>query len=110
MDDDTVSVDEFDPPAGRRIVAGLRDAKIPEGVDVTERDTGPKSAFRLVTLMVEVPETTGENSARLRLGGLLEMVKSGEEVLKNSVMGIAFASFEARLARFQLASIVLVKE
>jgi hypothetical protein len=38
----------------------------------------------------------------VRAGGVL--------VLKNSVIGVAFASLDVRLARFQFASIVLVHE
>ena len=103
-------VEEALPPPGRVMVVGFRDVVRPTGPDDAERETGPFRRFRLVTVTVEEPEITGESKRMLRLGGLKEMVKSGELVLKNSVIGFAFASFDARLGRFQFASIVLVKE
>jgi len=109
-DDETVRVDDAEPPAGRVIVVGLSEVVRPRGVEDAERVTGPKRPLRLVTVMVEVPEVTVESSRKLRLAGLLDTRKSGELVLKNSVIAMALASPDARLARFQFTSIVFVKE
>jgi hypothetical protein len=67
----------------------------------------PVKLLMLATVMVELAlEPTGV----VRLAGLALMVKSGVWFLKNSAIGFALPSLDVKLARFQLVSIVLVKE
>ncbi len=106
----TVRSDEAEPPPGSVMLGGFIDAFRPAADADAEREAGPKRLLRLVTVIVEVPEVLRDSSRRLMLGGLLETTKSGDEVLKNSVIGMALASPDARSARFQFASIVFVKE
>ena len=69
----------------------------------------PAKLLRLVSVTVELEL---EPAWTLSEAGLAEMLKSGEgEVgLKNSAIDVALPSAIVRLARFQLASIVLVSE
>ena len=67
----------------------------------------PVKLLMLASVMVELAwEPTGV----VRRAGLALTVKSGAWLLKNSAIGFAFWSLGVKLARFQLVSIVLVKE
>jgi len=62
------------PPLERAMLAGVIDAVSPEGETEDERLTVPAKLLRLAREIVEVPE---EPAWKLRLEGLLEMLKSG---------------------------------
>jgi len=103
------SVDELVPPEERETLAGLSERLSPAGDAVEDRVTVPAKLFRLVSVIVEVEV---DPALTLSEVGLAEMPKSGEgDVgLKNSVMGVAPASLDVSAARFQLTSMVLVRE
>jgi hypothetical protein len=71
--DETVSVDDPEPPDDRLTLVGLKDAVSPDGDTEAERDTEPANELRLVRLITDVPD---EPAWIVRLDGLLEMVKS----------------------------------
>ena len=72
-----------------------------------ERFTVPVKPFCADTVTVKEPVVP---EVKLTFVGFAVMLKSGGRVLKNSVIGVALASLAVRLARFQLTSIVLVRE
>jgi hypothetical protein len=72
--DDTVRVEEPLPPLERTTLLGVIDAVNPEGETEDARLTVPAKLLRLAREIVEVPE---EPAWKLRLKGLLEMLKSG---------------------------------
>jgi hypothetical protein len=74
---------------------------------VTARVTAALNPLRGATVIVEVPAVPVETETVV---GFAERLKSGVGLLKNSVIGVALVSPDARLARFQFTSIVLVKE
>jgi len=88
---------------------GLSVAVKPEDDTVLDSVTDPAKPFKLDRVIVEVAV---EPAVKLRLDGLLAMLKSGVGVvvLKNSVMGVAAASPVERVARPQFASTVLGNE
>jgi hypothetical protein len=89
------------------MVVGLQPTLSPVEGDVeAERVTVPVKLFTADTVAVKELEPPELN---VTLEGFAEMVKSGW-VLKNSVIAFAFASFDVRLGRFQLASMVFVNE
>jgi hypothetical protein len=93
------------PPLERATLAGLRERVRPIGELEDERVTRPVKLLTLVNVTVELDVAP----ARIvRLDGLGEIVRSGGGVLKNSVIGVALASLDVRLGKFQLTSIVLV--
>jgi len=81
----------------------------PAGDIDDDRDTLPANPFTLDTTIEEVLELPMLTASA---GGLGVRLKSGEGgvKVKNSVIGVAAASLEARLAKFQFASIVFVNE
>jgi hypothetical protein len=93
------------PPDESETLDGLSERLSPAGDPVEDKVTVPAKLFKLFSEIVEVEV---EPAPMLREAGLAEMLKSGEAdmVLRNSVIGVALASFEARLARFQFASTV----
>jgi hypothetical protein len=93
-----------DPP---EIVVGLQPTLSPVEGDVeVVRVTVPVKLFTGDTVVVKEADPPELN---VTLDGFAATVKSGW-VLKNSVIALAFASFDARVGRFQLVSIVLVNE
>ena len=97
------------PPEESETLAALSERLSPAGQPVEDRATVPAKLFRLVSVTVEVEVDPALTTSEV---GLAETLKSGEgDVgLKNSVMGVAPASFDVSVARFQLTSIVLVSE
>jgi len=93
------------PPLERVMLAGLREPVSPGGELEAERVTVPVKLLMLVNVTVEFEVTPAEI---VILEGLVVIVRSGGRVLKNSVIGVALASLEVRLGRFQLASSVFV--
>ena len=81
----------------------------PDGEEAPERLTVPENPFRLETVIVEDAEEPGLVEV---LAGFAVIAKSGDWVVvaKNSDILFAFASFDVRDARFQLVSIVFVRE
>ena len=77
MEEETLSIEDPDPPEERVTVVGFRDADRPDGETVLERETAPEKLFRLARLIVAVPEEPPEI---VRLDGLLETLKSGVEL------------------------------
>jgi len=55
MDEETLRVDEPDPPEERLTLTGFRDAVIAAGVTEEERKTVPEKPLRLERLIVDVP-------------------------------------------------------
>jgi hypothetical protein len=98
-----------EPPEERETLDGLSERVSPLGEPAADRLIVPEKLLRLVRPIVEVEE---DPAFMLTDDGLAEMLKSGEgEVgLRNSVIGFALPSPVLRLAKFQFASIVLVKE
>ena len=72
--DDTVSVDEAEPPEERLTLVGLSEVVGPDGDEEAERATVPEKLFRLANWIVEVTDDPAET---VRLDGLAEMLKSG---------------------------------
>jgi hypothetical protein len=101
----TERVDLTVPPLERVILAGLRKPVRPLGELEDERVTVPVKLLTLVNVIVELDVAPTET---VILEGLAEIVRSGGGVLKNSVIGVALASLDVRLGKFQLTSIVLV--
>jgi len=81
----------------------------PTGDIDDDRDTLPANPFTLDTTMEEVLDPPMVTVSAGGLGVRLKLGEGGVDV-KNSVIGVAAASLEARLARFQFASIVFVNE
>jgi hypothetical protein len=97
-------VDVPEPPV---MLVGLHVAVSPvEGLIEVARLTVPVKPLSGDTVALNPPVPPELN---MTLVGLAVIVKSGC-VLKNSVIALAFASFEVRLGRFQLVSIVSVNE
>jgi hypothetical protein len=101
----TERVDLPVPPLERVTLVGLRKRLRPIGELEDERVTVP---VKLLTLANVIDELDMAPAEAMRLGGLAEMVMSGGGGLKNSVMGVALASLDVRLGRFQLTSSVFV--
>jgi len=98
-------VEDPEPP---EMLVGLQLTVTPlEGVVEVERLTVPAKPFWAVIVTVKVPV---EPVLKVTLDGFAVMLKSCGLGIKNSVMGIALASLEVRLARSQFTSIVLVSE
>ncbi len=74
MDEETVRVDDPDPPEERLTLAGFIDAVRPDCETAAVRNTVPEKLLRLARLIVDVPV---EPEEIVRLEGLLEMLKSG---------------------------------
>jgi hypothetical protein len=72
VDDETVRVEEPDPPEERETLVGLREAVKPEGETVEESDTVPMNPPWLVRLMTEAPDVP---DWMVREDGLLDMLK-----------------------------------
>ena len=97
-----------DDPAPPEIVVGAQLTASPEDGEVeVDRFTAPEKPFRAPTVTVNVAL---EPVVNVRLVGFAPIVKSAGSVWKNSVIGVALASFDVRLCKFQLTSIVLVSE
>ena len=81
----------------------------PEGEETPVSAIVPENPFRLERTIEEV---AAEPALVDMLVGLEEILKSGDWATgaRNSDIDAAFASFEVRDARFQLASIVFVRE
>jgi hypothetical protein len=101
----TETIDLAVPPLGRVKLAGLRKPVRPVGELEDERVTVPVKLLTLANVIVELDAAPAKT---VRLDGLAEMVRSGGGVLKNCVMGVALASLDVRLGRFQLTSSVFV--
>ncbi len=56
MEEETVRVDDPDPPEDRTTLVGLREGASPEGETVAESATVPEKPLRLARLIVEVPD------------------------------------------------------
>jgi hypothetical protein len=93
------------PPLERVTLTGFRKRVRPVGELDDERVTVPVKLLMLANVTVELDIAPAE---AVRLDGLAEMVMSGGGGLKNSVIGVALASFDVRLGRFQLTSSVFV--
>lgn len=104
-----VSVDDALDPDESVTLDGVSDTDGPEGEETPERVILPENPFTLVIVTVDDAE---DPTLVERLVGLEEIVKSGDWVVgaKNSDMAFALASFDVRDARFQLVSIVFVRE
>ncbi len=77
-DDETVNVELPEPPALRVTVVGFRETVAPEeGTIVVERVTVPENPFRLLTVIVDVPD---DPDWTVRADWLLETLKSGASV------------------------------
>lgn len=81
----------------------------PEGEETPVRVIVPENPFRLERI---IEEDAADPTLVEMLVGLAAMLKSGDWAIgaRNSDIDAAFASLEVRDARFQLASIVLVRE
>ncbi len=66
--------EEPEPPLERVTLVGLREAESPDGDTEAARLTVPAKLLRLPRLIVEVAE---DPAWKLRLAGLLEILKSG---------------------------------
>jgi hypothetical protein len=95
------------PPLDRIMLVGLRVRVGPGGELDRVRVTVPVKLLMLVRVTVEFVVTP---VGKVMTAGLAEIVKSAAWGLKNSVIGLAFASLVVKLAKFQLTSIVLVNE
>lgn len=105
----TVRLDEtLDPEESVRL-EGANVRVGPEGEETPVRVIVPENPFKLERTIEEVAV---EPALADMLVGLAEMLKSGDCATgaRNSDIDAAFASFEVRDARFQLASIVFVSE
>ncbi len=56
VDDETVRVDDAEPPEERLTLVGLRDAESPDGETEAANDTVPVKLLRLDRLMTDVPD------------------------------------------------------
>ena len=54
--EETMSVDVEEPLAGTVTFVGIRDAVSPAGETDAERETDPENWWRLLTVIVELPE------------------------------------------------------
>ncbi len=72
-----MSVDDPVPPEDRLTLVGLREAVRPDGDD-TVSVTEPEKPLRLARLIVEVAD---EPAKKVRLDGLLEILKSAAPTL-----------------------------
>ncbi len=102
-----MQVEDPEPP---EIVVGLQFTLSPVGEEVeAERLTEPVKPFTGDTVATNEPE---DPEAKLTVDGLAVRLKSGDDDtgLKNSAMAFALASFDVRVARFQLTSTVFVSE
>ena len=98
----------LDDPEPPEMLLGLQLTARPlEGEVEVERFTVPAKPFCDETVTLKEPLSP---DLKVTLDGAAERVKSGDGALKNSVIGIALASLEVRLARSQFTSIVLVSE
>ena len=102
-----VRVDVPVPCAARVMLVGLSVRLGPLGELAAESVTVPVKLLILAKVRVLLDL---EPSADARLDGFAVIVKSGGWLLKNSVIGLEFASLVVKLAKFQLVSIVFVKE
>lgn len=92
------------------MVDGLQMTLSPVDGDAdVDRFTVPVKPFVGETVAVKEPD---DPDAKLTLDGLALRPKSGDDDtgLKNSVIAFALASFEVRVGRLQLVSIVFVSE
>jgi len=69
-----VRTEEPEPPLERVTLVGFKEADSPDGDTEGARLTVPTKPLRLVRLIVEVAE---DPAWKLRLAGLLEILKSG---------------------------------
>jgi hypothetical protein len=97
------------PPEESETLGGFSARLRPAGDPAEDNVTVPAKLLRLVRVIVEVEV---DPALTLSEVGLEEMVKSGgaDAGVRNSVIGVALASFEVRLASFQFASIVFNAE
>jgi len=95
------------PPLDRVMLVGLRVRVGPAGELDRVRVMVPVKLLMLVSVMVEFEVAP---VGKVITAGLAEIVKSAACALKNSAIGFAIASLVVKLARFQLTSMVLVKE
>jgi len=97
------------PPEERVTLWGFRERLRPEGELFAESETVPVKPLRLVNVTVELdPPPCGNVTDE----GFADTEKLGptDTVVKNSVIGLAFASLDVSVAKFQFTSIVLVSE
>ena len=98
-------IDDPDPP---EMLPGVQLTVSPvEGEVEVERLTVPAKLFWAETVALKEPVSP---DLKVTVDGVAVRVKSGDGALKNSVMGIALASLDVRLGRFQFTSIVFVSE
>ena len=98
-------VDDPEPP---EMLLGLQLTESPvDGEAEVERLTVPAKPFWAETVALKKPASP---ELKVTPDGVAVRLKSGDGSLKNSVMGIAFASLDVRLGRFQFTSIVFVSE
>ncbi len=98
-------VDDPEPPD---ILVELQLTLSPvEGEVEVERFTVPVNPFRADTVATKEPVAP---ELKATLDGLAVKLKSGDWALKNSVIGLALPSLDVKFAKFQFASMVLVKE
>jgi len=110
--EETVRIELAELPGLRVPEFELRKADgLPDpGGDIDDdRDTLPANPLRLDTTMDEVLEPPMFTLSAGGLGVRLKLGVGGVDV-KNSVIGVAAASLEAKLARFQFTSTVFVNE
>src|SRR5713226_5391823 len=74
VEEETLSVDEAEPPEDRVTLVGLSDTARPDGEADAESVTVPENPLRLARLIEGV---AGNPDWTERVGGLLEIVKSG---------------------------------
>ena len=86
-----------------------RESDGPEGEELAEKLTVPENPFTEASVIVDADVEPGLAESD---DGFEEIVKSGvcKIEVKNSLIGLALASPEAKLAKFQLASIVFGNE
>src|SRR6266849_8190580 len=105
--DENVRVEVPVPCALRVMLVGLSVRVGPVGELEAVSAIVPVKLLMLASVIVELAwEPTGV----VRLAGLALLVKFGAWLLRNSAIAFAFWSLDVRVARFQLDSIVLVKE
>ncbi len=73
LGEDTIRVDDEDPPGDRVSLAGFREVMSPEGETAAVSDRLPERPFRLVRVTVELPEEPAGTEVK---AGLAEIVKS----------------------------------
>ena len=70
--ENTVRVEDPDPPGERVTVDGLRESVGPEGEMIAARDRLPDSPLMLVKAMVELEEDPGGTDRDVELGEILK--------------------------------------